>query len=114
MNKGDILYCVFNIFGFALTVTVTQNGAKILHQIENSQDLQEDRCFYFTTICLTRLGRDVNKIFRILYVLFESHRAVVTLCRAVILEMLDVDSSLDFGIPPLLVFQKYTIWQTDF
>ena len=63
MNKGDILYCVLNIFGFALTVTVTQNGAKILHQIENSQELQEDRCFYITTLCLTLLGRDVNNIF---------------------------------------------------
>ena len=65
MNKGDILYCVLNLFGFALTVTVTQNGAKILHQIENSQELQEDRWFYFTTLCMTILGRDVNKIFRI-------------------------------------------------
>ena len=79
MNKGDILYCVLKIFGFALTVTVTQNGAKILHQIDNSQELQEDRWFYITTMCLTILGRDVNKIFRILYVLFESHRAVVKL-----------------------------------
>ena len=51
MNKGDNLYCVLNLFGFALTVTMTQNGAKILHQIENSQELKEDRCFYFTTQC---------------------------------------------------------------